>query len=115
MLNDFGILEHDDGTESDKNLAVRERNNNIEREYTPFSSSYNSITLWSINGAMPDENSSNHITFKGNTYSNRKCAIVDYLRVKLIEEPFFCKYERTIENWGMCMDRKINKLLSVKK
>lgn len=43
------------------------------------------------------------------------CAIVDYLRVKLIEEPFFCKYERTIENWGMCMDRKINKWLSVKK
>ncbi len=79
MLKSSGLLAYDDFSDSPENLAVREKNNLIEKQFLPLSSSYNSMTLWTINGPMVDETSANGTAFAGNTYSDRICAIVDYL------------------------------------
>jgi len=78
MLKSDGMFEYDDWSESEENLAVRERNKELLKQYSPLTSAYNSMTLWTVNGAMIDESSANGMTFSGNTYTDRDCAIVDF-------------------------------------
>ena len=79
MIKRAGLLEHDDFSDSPENMAVRARNSEIENQFLPLSSAYNSMTLWTINGPMAEETAENGTAFAGNTYSDRNCAIVDYL------------------------------------
>lgn len=44
-------------------------------QYMPYSSSYNSMTLWTINGVVPDDNYA--------TFSKKTCAVIDSLKEQL--------------------------------
>lgn len=48
----------------------------ITKEYLPYLSDYNSMVLFSLNGLCPDDNEHG---FANNTFSNKKCAIIDSL------------------------------------
>ena len=48
----------------------------ILKEYLPYVSDYNSFVLFSLNGLCPDDNEHG---FGNNTFSNKKCAIIDGL------------------------------------
>ena len=48
----------------------------IVRDYIPYNSDYNSMILFSINGLVPDDN---EVSFGNNTFSNKKCAVIDSL------------------------------------
>lgn len=55
---------------------------NITKEYLPYVSDYNSIVLFSLNGICPDD--SEH-GFGNNTFSNKKCAIIEPLKYHIEE------------------------------
>lgn len=48
----------------------------ILEQYVPYISDYNSMVLWAINGLVPDDGENG---FANNTFSNKKCAIIDGL------------------------------------
>ncbi len=48
----------------------------ILKEYLPYISDYNSFVLFSLNGLCPDDNEHG---FGNNTFSNKKCAIIEPL------------------------------------
>jgi len=48
----------------------------ILKEYIPYTSDYNSTVLFSLNGICPDDNENG---FGNNTFSNKKCAVIDSL------------------------------------
>lgn len=48
----------------------------ILKEYLPYTSDYNSMVLFSLNGLCPDDNEHG---FANNTFSNKKCAIIEPL------------------------------------
>lgn len=48
----------------------------ITSKYIPYTSSYNSMVLFSLNGIVPDDKDAG---FGNNTFSNKKCAIIDSL------------------------------------
>ncbi len=49
----------------------------ITKEYIPYLSNYNSIVLFSLNGICPDDMEHG---FGNNTFSNKKCAIIEPLK-----------------------------------
>lgn len=49
---------------------------NITSKYIPYTSNYNSMVLFSLNGIVPDDKEAG---FGNNTFSNKKCAIIDSL------------------------------------
>lgn len=49
----------------------------ITKEYLPYTSDYNSIVLFSLNGICPDDNEHG---FANNTFSNKNCAIIEPLK-----------------------------------
>jgi hypothetical protein len=50
--------------------------NKIVGDYIPYTSDYNSMVLFSLNGIVPDDS---EMGFGNNTFSNKKCAIIDGL------------------------------------
>lgn len=50
--------------------------NNIVSNYIPYSSSYNSMVLFALNGLVPDDSERG---FGNNTFSNKPCAVIDGL------------------------------------
>ena len=48
----------------------------ITSKYIPYTSNYNSMVLFSLNGIVPDDKENG---FGNNTFSNKKCAIIDSL------------------------------------
>lgn len=50
--------------------------NGIVSNYIPYSSDYNSMILFSINGLVPDDS---EVSFGNNTFSNKRCAVIDSL------------------------------------
>ena len=50
---------------------------NITKEYIPYLSNYNSTVLFSLNGICPDDLEHG---FGNNTFSNKKCAIIEPLK-----------------------------------
>ena len=52
----------------------------IIKEYIPYGSEYNSMVLWAINGLVPDDSENG---FGNNTFSNKKCVIIDGLEEQL--------------------------------
>lgn len=52
----------------------------ILKKYIPYTSDYNSMVLWSINGLVPDDSENG---FGNNTFSNKKCVIIDGLKEQL--------------------------------
>lgn len=57
-----------------------EKRQRILEEYIPYISDYNSMVLWAINGLVPDDGENG---FANNTFSNKKCAIIDGLAEQL--------------------------------
>lgn len=55
-----------------KNKEIAETTNN----YIPYTSDYNSLVLFSLNGLVPDDKEAG---FGNNTFSDKKCAIIDSL------------------------------------
>lgn len=54
----------------------------ILQEYLPYVSDYNSMVLFSLNGLCPDDNEHG---FSNNTFSNKKCAVIEPLENHLNE------------------------------
>ena len=57
-----------------------ENREKVLKQYIPYMSDYNSMVLWSINGLVPDDSENG---FGNNTFSNKKCVIIDGLAEQL--------------------------------
>lgn len=75
LLKRKGILKPIDWNKPDAINEIKKENNQILNEYLPYSSSYNSMVLWSLNGLVPDD--------MNNTFSNKTCAIIDGLEEQI--------------------------------
>ena len=61
---------------SDDYDKIVKKNADILRDYLPYTSDYNSMVLFSLNGICPDDNTNG---FANNTFSNRLVGIIDSL------------------------------------
>lgn len=52
----------------------------VSMQYLPYMSDYNSMSLWAINGLVPDDSENG---FGNNTFSNKKCVVIDGLAEQL--------------------------------
>lgn len=68
---DFSKLNDEQYTE-EKNKEIT----SVTNKYIPYTSNYNSMVLFSLNGIVPDDKEAG---FGNNTFSNKKCAIIDSL------------------------------------
>ncbi len=59
----------------EERLLVEEKNKQIVAEYMPYTSMYNSMVLWSLNGLVPDD--------AFNAFSKKSCAIIDGLEEQM--------------------------------
>lgn len=79
MLLEDGIVPPFDFSKFGDDEYVKTYNkevNGIVSDYIPYSSDYNSMILFSINGLVPDDS---EVSFGNNTFSNKKCAVIDSL------------------------------------
>lgn len=60
-----------------EDIEIREK---VLKQYMPYMSDYNSMVLWAINGLVPDDSENG---FGNNTFSNKKCVIIDGLAEQL--------------------------------
>lgn len=79
LLNEIGIIPKADESKMfdddyyDQMVALSSK---ILKEYLPYVSDYNSMVLFALNGLCPDDNEHG---FANNTFSNKKCAIIEPL------------------------------------
>lgn len=79
LLNEFGVippLDYSRMFEDDYYDNMVSLSSKILKEYLPYSSDYNSIVLFSLNGICPDDNEHG---FANNTFSNKDVAIIEPL------------------------------------
>lgn len=78
LLRRKGILRPIDWeSPEEERMAVEEKNKEIVLEYMPYTSMYNSMVLWSLNGLVPDD--------AFNKFSQKTCAIIEGVE-ELMEE-----------------------------
>ncbi|MBE5735540.1 MAG: hypothetical protein E7361_03750 [Clostridiales bacterium] len=58
-----------------------ELNEKIQKSYLPYSSSYNSMSLWCINGVVPDERE--NAVFGNNNFSHKNVVVIDSLEAHM--------------------------------
>ena len=76
LLRRKGILKPMNWEASDaERQAIDETNNKIAAQYMPYTSMYNSMVLWSLNGLVPDDNATK--------FSQKSCAIIDGLEEQI--------------------------------
>ncbi len=76
LLKRKGILNPIDWEASDEERQVtEEKNKQIASQYMPYTSMYNSMVLWSLNGIVPDDNATK--------FSQKSCAIIDGLEEQI--------------------------------
>lgn len=71
LLKKQGKLKQVDWSKPEEINEINQKNNEILEQYVPYSSGYNSMVLWALNGLVPDD--------INNTFSNKDCVIVDGL------------------------------------
>lgn len=71
LLKKKGLFKEIDWTKPDEMTTINNENNEILKKYMPYTSDYNSMVLWSLNGLVPDD--------MNNTFSNKSCAIIESL------------------------------------
>ena len=79
LLKREGIITPIDFTKLDDPKYIEEKNKEITyvtHDYIPYTSDYNSMLLFSLNGLVPDDKEAG---FGNNTFSDKKCAIIDSL------------------------------------
>ena len=79
LLKKLGLIPKPDYSRMDEENYLDEYGKEVARiikEYLPYSSDYNSMILFSLNGLCPDDNEHG---FANNTFSNKKCAIIEPL------------------------------------
>ena len=59
---------------SDRSVAIKRK---VQSDYLPYLGEYNSMSLFSINGLVPDDNENGGMG--GNVFSDKDCAIIDGL------------------------------------
>lgn len=85
-LKEIGIIPKMDYTKISEENYEEYYNENVSarskilKEYLPYISDYNSMVLFSINGLCPDDKEHG---FGNNTFSNKKCAIIEPLSYHL--------------------------------
>lgn len=80
LLHETGIIPPMDPTkmfDDDYYDEIVALSSKILKPYLPYTSDYNSMVLFSLNGLCPDD--SKH-GFGNNTFSNKKCAIIEPLK-----------------------------------
>ena len=77
LLRKNGIIPQISFTISDEERQAMQE---TIKEYVPYMSEYNSMVLWAINGLVPDDSENG---FGNNTFSNKKCVIIDGLKEQL--------------------------------
>ena len=82
LLRNAGLIEPYDYKKAydDENYdnEYNERLKMVLKDYLPYISDYNSMILFSLNGLVPDD--SEGCAFGNNTFSNKKCGIIDGLK-----------------------------------
>lgn len=79
LLKKEGLITPIDYTRLDDEKYVEGKNNEIAtvtNKYIPYTSNYNSMVLFSLNGIVPDDKEAG---FGNNTFSDKKCGIIDSL------------------------------------
>lgn len=79
LLKREGLITPIDFSRLEDTQYMEEKNKEIDSitsKYIPYTSSYNSMVLFSLNGIVPDDKEAG---FGNNTFSNKKCAIIDSL------------------------------------
>lgn len=79
LLKEANILPKIDLTRFGDEEYLDEYNRQVKKirgEYLPYTSDYNSMVLFSLNGLCPDDNENG---FGNNTFSNKKCAVIEPL------------------------------------
>ena len=79
LLKRQGLITPIDYTQLDNPLYMEEKNKEIREvtnKYIPYTSDYNSMVLFSLNGIVPDDKEAG---FGNNTFSDKSCAIIDSL------------------------------------
>lgn len=79
LLKKEGIITPIDYSRLDDEQYMEEKNKEIASitdKYIPYSSNYNSMVLFSLNGIVPDDKENG---FGNNTFSTKKCGIIDSL------------------------------------
>lgn len=76
LLKREGIITPIDYSKLDDEQYIEEKNKEIASitdKYLPYSSNYNSMVLFSLNGIVPDDKENG---FGNNMFSNKKCGIM---------------------------------------
>lgn len=79
LLRREGLISPIDYSRLDDEQYMQEKNReitNITNKYIPYTSNYNSMVLFSLNGIVPDDKEAG---FGNNTFSDKKCGIIDSL------------------------------------
>lgn len=79
LLKREGIITPIDFTQLDNENYIQDKNKEIAEitsKYVPYTSNYNSMVLFSLNGIVPDDKEAG---FGNNTFSDKPCAIIDSL------------------------------------
>lgn len=79
LLKREGMISPIDYSRLDDEKYIEEKNieiTNITNKYIPYTSNYNSMVLFSLNGIVPDDREAG---FGNNTFSDKKCGIIDSL------------------------------------
>lgn len=79
LLKRKGIITPIDHSKLDDEKYIETKNKEIAEvtnNYIPYTSDYNSMVLFSLNGLVPDDS---EIGFGNNKFSDKKCAIIDSL------------------------------------
>ena len=78
LLKELGIIPPIDFTKISEEYLVNKAKEDIKilKEYLPYTSEYNSMVLFSLNGLVPDDDEHG---FGNNIFSNKNCAIIEPL------------------------------------
>lgn len=75
LIRNKGLLKEVDWTKLDEMSEIDKENAEFVKKYMPYSSDYNSMILWSLNGLVPDD--------INNVFSNKTCAIIEGLEEQI--------------------------------
>ena len=79
MLKELGVIDKptmEEFMDEEKSIEYTRRTGAILDQYIPYTSDYNSMILFSLNGLVPDDS---EVGFGNNTFSDKKCAVIDGL------------------------------------
>ena len=75
LLKQQDVIKSITYVDEEEDKKIGKENEKILQQYIPYSSEYNSMVLWAINGLVPDD--------INNIFSNKDCAIIESLEEQI--------------------------------